>query len=77
MSAGLTVQETIDIEWANMPLYMGYSDIIQLGFKKTRVYNWFNRPDFPPMLRNDGKRVNKYKLKEWLEEREEKADETF
>jgi len=67
----------IEVEWKNLPLYVGYEEIISLGFKKTRVYNWFKRDDFPPMLHQDGKKVNKYKLRKWIEEREETFDETW
>ena len=68
-------ENALEKEWERLPLYVGYAEIISLGFKKTRVYKWFKRQDFPPMLRNDGKRVNKYKLKKWIEEREESSDE--
>ena len=51
-------------------MYIGYKEIVQLGFKKTSVYRWFNSADFPPMIRQSGLKVNKYKFKEWLEKLE-------
>ena len=67
-------ENEIEEEWNKMPLYMGYEEIVSLGFKKSRVYKWFCREDFPPMIHREGKRVNKYKLRKWIEEREETAD---
>lgn len=77
MNTKVGVQTELETEWQDMPLYMGYADIKKLGFKKTQIYQWFHSADFPPMLRKDAKKVNKYKLKQWLEEREEKADEVW
>ena len=61
--------------WERLPLYVGYKQIEELGFKKTRIYAWFNRDDFPPMIRKGGKMVNKFKLRKWLEESEEITNE--
>jgi len=52
--------------WEQFPLYMGYKEIMKLGFPKARIYQMFNSEDFPPMIRQKGYRVNKFKLKEWL-----------
>lgn len=60
----------MDTEWEKMPMYIGYKEITSLGFKKDIIYKWFNRPDFPPMIRSDGMKVNKYKFRQWLEKLE-------
>lgn len=60
----------MDAEWEKLPMYIGCKEIVQLGFKKTSVYRWFKSDDFPPMVRQSGLRVNKYKFKEWLENSE-------
>ena len=60
----------MDNDWEKLPMYIGYKDIMELGFKKDRIYKWFNREDFPPMIRSEGMRVNKYKFKDWLEKME-------
>ena len=61
--------------WEKMPLYVSCKHIEKLGFKKTRIYAWFHREDFPPMIKNGGKVVNKFKLRKWLEERENLASD--
>ena len=64
----------IDI-WAELPLYMSCKDVMSLGFKKTKVYEMFRDKTFPPIIQNYGIRVNKFKLKEWLEENETKENQ--
>lgn len=54
-------------EWEEAPLFMSCKDIVKLGFKKTAVYCWFKDETFPPHICNNGIRVNKYRLREWLE----------
>lgn len=56
--------------WDSFPLYIGYKDIMKLGFKKYRIYEWFNCESFPEMVRKGGMRVNKFKFREWLEQQE-------
>lgn len=57
-------------EWNEAPLYMNVSDIIKLGFTRAIIYQWFHSPTFPPVVNQNGYRVNKYKFKRWLESRE-------
>ena len=40
--------------WDSFPLYIGYKDIMKLGFKKYRIYEWFNCESFPEMVRKGG-----------------------
>lgn len=61
--------------WNSMPLYIGYKEIESLGFKRTRIYDWFHRPDFPPMIKKGSKVVNKFKFRKWLDESEETENE--
>ena len=61
----------MDEAWNTLPMYIGYKDIMKLGFKKATIYRWFNAEDFPPMIRSGGMRVNKFKFREWLENSEE------
>lgn len=60
--------------WNNMPLYIGYKEIMKLGFSQATIYRWFNAESFPPMIRNGGMRVNKFKFREWLEHNEVVCD---
>lgn len=64
-------EENLEIEWKEAPLYMSCKDIIKLGFKKNTIYKWFHSKDFPTVIKQGGYRVNKYKLKNWLENMEE------
>lgn len=60
----------MDAEWEKLPMYLGYKDIIEMGFGKNTIYRWFNCEDFPPVIKRNGVRVNKQKFKEWLEKQE-------
>lgn len=62
-----------DEAWEHLPMYMGCSDIISLGFKKTTIYEWFRSDDFPPVINRNGYKVNKFKFRAWLENQEKKV----
>lgn len=62
--------EQTEKEWNEAPLYMSCADISKFGFKKDVVYGWFHSSDFPPVIKQNGYRVNKYKFKTWLEKKE-------
>lgn len=57
-------------DWEKLPMYLTCKDIMTLGFRKTTIYKWFRSKGFPPVIRSDGLKVNKYKFKEWLEKQE-------
>ena len=65
----------LDEVWDELPMYIGYKEIMKLGFSQATIYRWFNAKDFPPMIRKGGMRVNKLKFKNWLEKNEEVCHE--
>ena len=60
----------VEKEWNEAPLYMSVADIKKLGFTQSVIYTWFHMSNFPPVIKQNGFRVNKYKFKTWLESRE-------
>ncbi len=60
----------IEEAFEELPVYIKPNNIINLGFQKTAVYNWFNSNDFPVIRNGRSVLAQKDKLKEWMKERE-------
>lgn len=69
--------DDMNTEWENQPMYLGYHEIVDMGFSRATVYRWFNSDDFPPVIKRNGLKVNKYKFKDWLEGQEMRKNEVY
>lgn len=64
------METAVEKLWDQFPMYMSVSDIATLGFKKTVIYGWLRTQGFPPVIKENGYRVNKFKFRAWLESKE-------
>lgn len=53
--------------WDEVPLILTPKDVIGMGVKKTKTYEWFHNPNFPLIKQGRALYAEKTAFKKWLE----------